>query len=78
MAAALRRGYAAGSTDTGHGGVGTDAPQWALGHPEKVADFGYRAVHEMTVKPKLSFDPSTVRPHSGRISKAALMAAARR
>jgi serine/threonine protein kinase len=52
MAAALRRGYAAGSTDTGHGGVGTDAPQWALGHPEKVADFGYRAVHEMTVKAK--------------------------
>jgi feruloyl esterase len=52
MAAALRHGYAAGSTDTGHGGVGTDAPQWALGHPEKVADFGYRAVHEMTVKAK--------------------------
>ncbi len=49
MAAALRRGYATASTDTGHvGGTGSFAP----GHPEKLADFGYRAVHEMTVKAK--------------------------
>lgn len=49
MAAALRRGYATASTDTGHvGGTGS----FALGHPEKLADFGYRAVHEMTVKAK--------------------------
>jgi len=42
---ALRRGYAAASTDTGHeGGSG----QFALGHPEKLVDFGWRAVHEMT------------------------------
>jgi feruloyl esterase len=46
---ALRRGYAAASTDTGHEGNGGDA-SFALGHPEKVIDFGYRAVHEMTVK----------------------------
>jgi feruloyl esterase len=44
MAAALRRGYAVSSTDTGHTGGGA---AWALGHPEKVIDFGYRAVHEM-------------------------------
>ncbi len=25
---------------------------WALGHPEKVVDFGHRAIHEMTVKGK--------------------------
>ena len=48
---ALRRGYAAASTDTGHEGSGGDA-SFALGHPEKVIDFGYRAVHEMTVKSK--------------------------
>ncbi|MBZ5627147.1 MAG: tannase/feruloyl esterase family alpha/beta hydrolase, partial [Acidobacteriia bacterium] len=24
----------------------------ALGHPEKITDFSYRAVHEMTVKAK--------------------------
>lgn len=51
MAAAIRRGYSAASTDTGHRGGGTDS-EWALKHPEKVADFGYRAVHEMTVKAK--------------------------
>jgi feruloyl esterase len=48
---ALRRGYATASTDTGHDGSSADA-SFALGHPEKVIDFGYRAVHEMTVKAK--------------------------
>ena len=49
MAAALARGYATASTDTGHVGGGA---RWALGHPEKVIDFGWRAVHEMTVTAK--------------------------
>ena len=49
MAQELRRGYATSSTDTGHtGGSGS----FALGHPEKVIDFGYRSEHEMTVKAK--------------------------
>jgi feruloyl esterase len=51
MAAALSRGYATASTDTGHQGGGTDAT-WALGHPEKVLDFGYRAIHETAEKAK--------------------------
>ena len=51
MAPALRRGYATASTDTGHIGDDRDAV-WALGHPEKVADVGYRAVHEITEKSK--------------------------
>jgi feruloyl esterase len=46
---ALRRGYAAASTDTGHTSTGA---QWALGHPEKIIDFGYRAVHETAVHSK--------------------------
>ena len=46
LADALRRGYAAASTDTGHPGTGA---AWAAGHPEKVKDFGYRAVHETAV-----------------------------
>ena len=46
-AVALMQGYASGATDTGHSGNGGDA-SWALGHPEKVIDFGYRAIHEMT------------------------------
>jgi len=49
MGAALTRGYAAASTDTGHVGGGA---RWALGHPERVIDFGWRAVHEMTVTAK--------------------------
>ncbi|HMC75514.1 MAG TPA: tannase/feruloyl esterase family alpha/beta hydrolase [Vicinamibacterales bacterium] len=49
MAAALGRGYAAGSTDTGHEG---GSARFGFGHPEKVIDFGWRAVHEMTVAAK--------------------------
>jgi feruloyl esterase len=49
MMTALRAGYATASTDTGH--VGNTA-EFALGHPEKITDFGYRSEHEMTVKAK--------------------------
>jgi tannase/feruloyl esterase len=51
MAAAVRRGYATASTDTGHTGNGGDA-SFAFNHPEKLVDFAYRAVHEMTVDAK--------------------------
>ncbi|HTX77612.1 MAG TPA: tannase/feruloyl esterase family alpha/beta hydrolase [Terracidiphilus sp.] len=51
LGAAVARGYAAVGTDTGHSGSGIDA-RWALGHPEKVADFGWRGIHEMTVTAK--------------------------
>jgi len=41
-------GYATAGTDDGHqSAIGTDA-RWALGHPEKVIDFGYRALKETT------------------------------
>ena len=53
MAAALARGYASSSTDTGH--VGNTA-SFGLGHPEKVIDFGYRSVHEMTVVAKAAIE----------------------
>jgi feruloyl esterase len=48
MAAALSAGYATATTDTGHKADGTDA-QWARGHPEKIVDYGYRAIHETAV-----------------------------
>ncbi len=51
LAEPLSRGYATVATDTGHTGMGIDA-KWAIGHKEKLIDFGYRAVHEMTVKAK--------------------------
>jgi feruloyl esterase len=44
----IRAGYAVAGTDDGHQEtVGTSAA-WALGHPEKVVDFGYRALKETT------------------------------
>ena len=49
LADALAAGYAATSTDTGH--VGNTAA-FAIGHPERVIDLAYRAVHEMTVHAK--------------------------
>ena len=53
MAAAVGRGYATSSTDTGHEG---NTASFGLGHPEKVIDFGYRSVHEMTVMAKATID----------------------
>lgn len=58
MAGALHYGYATASTDTGHQGPGGS---FALGHPEKIVDFAYRAVHEMTVAAK-----AIVNAHYGR------------
>lgn len=49
MATALAAGYATASTDTGHEG---NNPDFIAGHPEKVKDFAWRAVHEMTVASK--------------------------
>jgi hypothetical protein len=40
----LRRGYATAATDAGHQGGAEDAT-WAYKHPEKIVDFGYRALH---------------------------------
>src|SRR5438270_3233489 len=51
MANNLKRGYATGGTDTGHEGEAQDA-SWAYKHPEKVNDFGYRALHETTENAK--------------------------
>ncbi len=49
LGSALSAGYAAAATDTGHvGNTATFAP----GHPEKMVDYGYRAVHEMTAAAK--------------------------
>ncbi|MDR0311072.1 MAG: tannase/feruloyl esterase family alpha/beta hydrolase [Acidobacteriota bacterium] len=51
MAEPLAKGYATVATDAGHTGNGMSGA-FAAGHPEKLIDFGYRAVHEMTVKAK--------------------------
>jgi feruloyl esterase len=46
LASAIAKGYAAVSTDTGHSG---DQMNFGVGHPEKIVDWAYRAVHDMTV-----------------------------
>jgi hypothetical protein len=51
IASELLRGYATASTDDGHEASVIDA-SWAIGHPEKVIDYGYRAVHETSVSAK--------------------------
>lgn len=61
MADALKRGFATASTDTGH--TGEDLT-FAGGHPEKIADWGYRAIHIMTESAKL-----IIRDYSGALPK---------
>ena len=51
MAQALAAGYATSSTDAGHAAATTNA-DWAVGHPEKVIDYGYRAIHATAVDAK--------------------------
>jgi feruloyl esterase len=79
MAEPLRRGYAVAGTDTGHEGGRADA-SFAVGHPEKLVDFAWRAVHETTMKSKamvtaLYSEPprrsyvSAARPGEGRGSR---------
>ena len=43
LANEIRRGNAAAMTDTGHKAGEFDA-SWALGHPEKILDYGYRSI----------------------------------
>ena len=49
MVTALGRGYATASTDTGHN---TPGGAWALNRPDRITDYAYRAIHEMTIKSK--------------------------
>jgi len=51
MGGNLKRGYATAGTDTGHEANAEDA-SWAFQHPEKVNDFGYRALHLTTANAK--------------------------
>jgi pimeloyl-ACP methyl ester carboxylesterase len=50
MAEPLLHGYATAGTDDGH--IAAPNATWAVGHPEKVKDFGYRAVHETSMQAK--------------------------
>src|SRR5262249_11538256 len=56
MQDALRRGYATAGTDAGHTAADGPVGMFALGHPEKIVDFAFRALHDMTVKSKYLID----------------------
>jgi feruloyl esterase len=48
MASSLYTGYATAGSDGGHETSELTDASWALGHPQKIIDFGYRATHLMT------------------------------
>jgi feruloyl esterase len=52
LADPVRRGYVAAATDDGHDAAKTPQGTFAVGHPEKVIDFGYRAVHDTAEQAK--------------------------
>jgi feruloyl esterase len=56
MTAGLARGYAVGSTDTGHPVADNAEFRWALGRLESVRDRFDRAVHELAVQGKAVTD----------------------
>jgi len=51
LAADMKKGFATAGTDDGHQGSAVDG-SWVIGHPERIKDFGYRAVHETNEKAK--------------------------
>ena len=59
MAKALNQGYAAAGSDTGHEGGDLS---FGVGHPEKINDWSYRAVHVMTDTAKLIPLPASAIP----------------
>ncbi|HEV2362801.1 MAG TPA: tannase/feruloyl esterase family alpha/beta hydrolase [Caulobacteraceae bacterium] len=48
LAGLARAGYAAAATDDGHQSAEETDARWALGHPQKVADYGWRAIKVTT------------------------------
>lgn len=63
----LAQGYAVAETDDGHQSQGmleALSPAWAVGHPEKLIDFGYRAVHETAMQSKVALQDYFNKPAS--------------
>jgi len=52
LATGLQDHYATANTDMGHVATVPDPGRWALHHPERVVDEGYRAQHETALKAK--------------------------
>jgi feruloyl esterase len=52
MARALSLGFAVAGTDDGHQSTDMTDASWALGHEEKIKDYGWRAISETTLASK--------------------------
>lgn len=52
MARALSLGFAVAGTDDGHQSAAMTDAAWALGHEEKIKDYGWRAISETTLASK--------------------------
>jgi hypothetical protein len=76
LANAITRGYAAAATDDGSQAGGQ--PTFALGHPEKIIDYAYRALKETTDKSKRSSPLLPDRDRSGHTSTVARRAVMKR
>jgi Tannase and feruloyl esterase len=63
IASGLQLGYAAAGTNDGHTANGLDAT-WALGHPQLIVDFGYRALKATTDNAKAIITAFTSTPPS--------------
>lgn len=48
LRAVAAQGYATAGTDNGHQSPVITSASWALGHPEKIVDFGWRSLKETT------------------------------
>src|SRR5687768_3723830 len=59
----IRLGYATAGSDTGHSAADGPSGMFALGHPEKIVDFAYRAMHEMTATSKKLINEFYGKPH---------------
>ena len=76
LAGNLKRGFATAGSDAGHEAEAEDA-SWAFGHPEKVKDFGWRAVHLTAERAKEIVTAYYGKPATRPISMRVRMAAAR-
>ena len=66
LARTLTLGYSVSATDDGHVAQALIPPDatFAIGHPEKLVDFGYRALHETALASKAILDAYYGKPNS--------------
>ncbi len=62
MSRVLVRGYAVAGTDDGHQAADMTDGLWAMNHPEKIKDYGWRAIRDTTLVSKRLVSELTARP----------------